>query len=100
MSVIRHYDSADARREAIVEAMKRHVRAARLDAEYDADIEYMEHALVALVDEQLAGAVEARDEYKAEAWRLQTLINEAAKREPETCRAWIQDAASAVFGGQ
>jgi hypothetical protein len=59
MSVMRHYNADDARREAIVQAMKGHVRAARLDAEYDADIEYMEHALVALVDEQLQGAVDA-----------------------------------------
>jgi hypothetical protein len=58
MGVIRRYDESDARRDALVEAMKRHVRAARPDTDYDADIEYIEHAIVAFTDEQLRGAVE------------------------------------------
>jgi hypothetical protein len=57
MGVIRRYDESDARRDALVEAMKRHVRAARPDTDYDADIEYIEHAIVAFTDEQLRGAV-------------------------------------------
>lgn len=56
---VRHYDSEDARRDALVEAMQRHVRAARPNVNYEADIEYMEHAIVAFTDEQLRGAVEA-----------------------------------------
>jgi hypothetical protein len=55
MGVIRRYDESDARRDALVEAMKRHVRAARPDTDYDADIEYIEHAIVAFTDEQLRG---------------------------------------------
>jgi flavoprotein len=56
VNLVRPYDAGDARRDAIVEAMKGHVRAARLDADYDADIEYMGEALVALVDEQMRDA--------------------------------------------
>jgi hypothetical protein len=66
VGVIRRYDESDARRDALVEAMKRHVRAARPDTDYDADIEYIEHAIVAFTDEQLQGAVEAaREQIKA-----------------------------------
>lgn len=59
MSEVRHYDSKDARRDALVEAFKHHVHAAKLDADYDADIEYMGEALVAFVDEQLQVVVKA-----------------------------------------
>lgn len=38
------------------------------------------------------GAVEERDEHKAEACRLRTLMAEAAKLDPVTCRKWIRDA--------
>lgn len=56
MGPVRHYDAEDARRDAIVEAMKGHLRAAGITTDYDADIEYMGEALVALVDEQLQDA--------------------------------------------
>jgi hypothetical protein len=53
MGVIRRYDESDARRDALVEAMKRHVRAARPDTDYDADIEYIETAGWALLLDEI-----------------------------------------------
>lgn len=47
----RPYDNEDARRDLAVEMFKRHVRAAGIGTDYDADIEYMEHALLAFADE-------------------------------------------------
>jgi hypothetical protein len=92
---MRHYNADDARREAIVQAMKGHVRAARLDAEYDADIEYMEHALVALVDGQLAGAVAA-----ARAEQREATIRHAAEFLDTLGRGDLARALARALGGQ
>jgi hypothetical protein len=51
MAETRPYGPDDARQDALVEAFKRHVHAARLDAVYDADIEYMGEALLAFTDD-------------------------------------------------
>lgn len=49
---VRFANREDARREMAVAAFKRHVRAdPRIKANYDADIEYMEYALLAFADE-------------------------------------------------
>lgn len=50
----RLYDNEDARRDLAVEMFKQHVRAAGIRTDYDADIEYMEHALLAFADEWAA----------------------------------------------
>lgn len=54
MAEVRLADNEDARRELAVEMFKRHVRAAGITVDYNADIEYMEHALVAFADEWAA----------------------------------------------
>lgn len=51
MSEVRAYGPEDARRDAAVEMMKRHVRLAKVDCDYDADIEYLGAALLAFADE-------------------------------------------------
>lgn len=51
MPEVRFFDSEDARRQEAVEMLKRHVRATRPDANYDADIEYLEYAVIAFADE-------------------------------------------------
>lgn len=48
---VRFATDEDYRRELAVKMMKRHLRAAGITTDYDADIEYMEHALVAFADE-------------------------------------------------
>lgn len=53
MAEVRPYGPKDARREAAVEMLKLHVRRAGIDTDYDADIEYIEHALLAFADEWL-----------------------------------------------
>jgi cytochrome c biogenesis protein ResB len=51
---VRFYDNEDARRELAVEMFKRHVRRAGITTNYDADIEYMDRALLAFADEWAA----------------------------------------------
>jgi hypothetical protein len=50
-SEVRPYDEQDARRDAAVEMFKRHARAARPESNYDADIEWLEYAIIAFADE-------------------------------------------------
>lgn len=47
---IRPYDDEDVRRDFAVEMFKRHVRVARPDVDYDADIEYLEYAILSFAD--------------------------------------------------
>lgn len=48
---VRPHGAEDARRERAVEMFKRAVRAAELGVDYDADVEFMEHAIIAFADE-------------------------------------------------
>lgn len=48
---VRPHDGEDARRELAVEMFKRQVRAVGIGTDYDADIEYMEYALLAFANE-------------------------------------------------
>lgn len=51
MAEVRFADLEDGRRELAVEMMKRHLLAAGISVNYDADLEYMDRALVAFADE-------------------------------------------------
>jgi hypothetical protein len=99
MGVIRRYDESDARRDALVEAMKRHVRAARPDTDYDADIEYIEHAIVAFTDEQLQGAVEALRALDADLSLLESGADQPGTVGSEWVRERLRPIIAAV-GGQ
>jgi hypothetical protein len=48
---VRAYDDEDARRDLAAEMLKRHVRAAGITVDYDADIEYLAGPLAAFADE-------------------------------------------------
>jgi hypothetical protein len=50
MREVRPYDNEDARRDLAVELFKQHVRQAGITDNYEADIEYMENAIVAFGD--------------------------------------------------
>jgi hypothetical protein len=99
VGVIRRYDESDARRDALVEAMKRHVRAARPDTDYDADIEYIEHAIVAFTDEQLQGAVEALRALDADLSLLESGADQPGTVGSEWVRERLRPIIAAV-GGQ
>ena len=51
---VRRPNHEDARRYEAVEMLKRHVRAQRPDANYEADIEYLDRAILAFADEWVA----------------------------------------------
>lgn len=55
-SEVRPWNDEDRRRDLAVEMLKRHARAARPDTDYDADIEYLEYAVVAFADEWAAAS--------------------------------------------
>jgi hypothetical protein len=64
MPEVRFHDADDIRREAAVEMLKRHVRATlpvRDAGMYDADLEYMDRAIIAFADEWAKGLVAALD---------------------------------------
>lgn len=50
-SEVRLPDARDERREAAVKMMKRHARAARPEADYEPDIEYLDEALLRFAEE-------------------------------------------------